>query len=65
MKSTAGRFLPARLPVRNWLREKIHRQGYRHEAEALIRAVTGQGLTDVDFVEALRSKYSALYGVAL
>ncbi|MCC6332575.1 MAG: carboxypeptidase M32 [Myxococcales bacterium] len=53
------------LPVRNWLREKIHRQGYRHEAEALIRAVTGQGLTDVDFVEALRSKYSALYGVAL
>ncbi|MEW5739239.1 MAG: carboxypeptidase M32 [Myxococcota bacterium] len=53
------------LPVRNWLRDKIHSQGYRHEAEALIRSVTGQGLTDVDFVESLRSKYSALYGVSL
>jgi carboxypeptidase Taq len=53
------------LPVRNWLRERVHNQGYRFEAEDVIRSVTGQGLTDADFVESLRGKYSSLYGVSL
>lgn len=53
------------LPLKNWLRTNIHVQGYRLDAEPLMQRVTGQGLTDVDFVEALRSKYAALYGVTL
>lgn len=52
-------------PLKNWLRHHVHTQGYRHDAEVLIRSVTGQGLTDVDFVEALRAKYAALYGITL
>jgi carboxypeptidase Taq len=30
-----------------------------------VRAVTGEGLTDRDFVAYLRGKYGALYGVPL
>ncbi len=50
-------------PVLRWLREKVHREGYRHDAEALVTRVTGRGLTDADFVEYLRVKYGALYGM--
>jgi carboxypeptidase Taq len=50
-------------PVKNWLREKIHREGYRIEAEALITRVTGAGLNDDDFVSYLKQKYGTLYGI--
>lgn len=52
-------------PLLEWLREGIHRQGYRLEAEALVQKATGAGLTDVDFVDYLKRKYGALYGVSL
>jgi carboxypeptidase Taq len=53
------------LPLRDWLRTHVHSQGFRLPAEELIRQVTGQGLTDVDFLEYLRARYSALYGISL
>jgi len=53
------------LPLRDWLRERIHRQGFRLPAEARVREVTGQGLTDADFIGYLRAKYGVLYGVTL
>jgi carboxypeptidase Taq len=53
------------VPLRDWLRSQVHRQGYRKPAEELIRDVTGNGLTDADFLGYLRGKYSALYGVSL
>ncbi|WP_224372606.1 carboxypeptidase M32 [Hyalangium versicolor] len=53
------------LPLTDWLRTHIHSQGFRLPAEELIRQVTGQGLTDVDFLQYLRGKYSALYGTSL
>lgn len=53
------------LSLRDWLRTHIHSQGFRLPAEDLIRQVTGQGLTDVDFLAYLRSKYGALYGTSL
>jgi carboxypeptidase Taq len=53
------------LPLRDWLRTHVHRQGYRLPAEDLVHQVTGRGLTDVDFLEYLRVKYGALYGVSL
>ncbi|HSP78425.1 MAG TPA: carboxypeptidase M32 [Myxococcaceae bacterium] len=53
------------LPLRDWLRAQVHSQGYRQPAEALVRQVTGQGLTDTDFLDYLKSKFGALYGVAL
>jgi carboxypeptidase Taq len=53
------------LPLRDWLREKVHSQGYRLPAEQLVEQVTGEGLTDVPFLQYLRQKYGALYGVTL
>ena len=49
--------------IRNWLREKVHREGFRQDAEGLVTRVTGAGLTDADFVTYLQVKYGALYGV--
>lgn len=53
------------LPLRDWLREQVHRPGYRLSAEELVRKVTGQGLTDTDFLRYLKGKYGALYDVSL
>jgi carboxypeptidase Taq len=53
------------LPLRDWSRDNVHRQGYRMPAEELIRKVTGQGLTDADFLRYLKGKYGALYGISL
>ena len=52
-------------PLRDWLRTHVHAEGYRLPAEERVRQVTGQGLTDVDFLAYLQSKYGALYGVTL
>ncbi len=53
------------LPLRDWLRTHVHAQGFRMPAEELVRGVTGQGLTDTDFLAYLKEKYGALYGVSL
>ncbi len=53
------------LSLRDWLRANVHSQGFRLPAEELVRGVTGQGLTDTDFLAYLREKYGALYGVSL
>ena len=53
------------IPLRDWLRTNVHAEGYRLPAEDLVRKVTGQGLTDTDFLAYLKSKYGALYGVSL
>jgi carboxypeptidase Taq len=53
------------LPLRDWLRARIHREGFRYFAEDLVTKVTGRGLTDEDFIGYLRAKYSELYGVSL
>jgi carboxypeptidase Taq len=52
-------------PLRDWLRIHVHSQGYRQPAEDLVRTVTGQGLTDKDFLAYLKSKYGAIYGLSL
>jgi len=53
------------LPLRDWLRARVHREGYRFYAEDLVKKVTGRGLTDEDFIAYLRAKYSELYGISL
>ncbi|MBZ4410473.1 carboxypeptidase M32 [Myxococcus sp. XM-1-1-1] len=53
------------LPLRDWLRDRVHQHGFRLPAEERVRVVTGQGLTDADFLTHLRSKYGALYGITL
>jgi carboxypeptidase Taq len=53
------------LPLRDWLRQKVHREGYRYPAEELVRRICGRGLTDDDFVRYLTAKYSELYRIAI
>jgi carboxypeptidase Taq len=51
------------LPVRDWLRQKIHGPAHLRDAEDTVRAATGEGLTERPFVEYLWKKYGDLYGV--
>jgi len=51
------------VPLREWLREKIHRRGRELPPRELCRAVTGQDLAVAPFLEALAGKYGALYDI--
>jgi carboxypeptidase Taq len=50
-------------PLREWLRENIHRQGKRYRANELVKAVTGRDLSPEPFVRYLQMKYKPLYGI--
>jgi carboxypeptidase Taq len=50
-------------PLREWLREKIHRHGRRLSAAELVKQVTGRPLSADPLVEHLRAKYAALYNL--
>ncbi len=51
-------------PILDWLRQHVHHQGFRFDAETVVTRATGAGLTDVDFIEAITTRYGALYGVS-
>ena len=51
------------LPLREWLRERIHRHGMRWKPAELIEKVTGEPPTARFFNEYLANKFGALYGV--
>ncbi len=51
------------LPLRDWLRRKIHGPAHLRDAEETVRAATGEGLTERPFVDYLWKKYGDLYGV--
>lgn len=72
--AAAGRALPGLedaiaagdlAPLRGWLAENVYRVGRRKEAEEIVRDATGEGLTDRDFERYVKTKYGALYGIAL
>ncbi|MBI5866433.1 MAG: carboxypeptidase M32, partial [Planctomycetes bacterium] len=50
--------------LREWLREKIHRQGKRYRATELVKVVTGCELSHEPFIEYLETKFKPLYGLA-
>jgi len=49
-------------PLRDWLRENIHRHGRRYSAAELVRRATGRELSPEPLVRHLRSKLEPLYG---
>lgn len=51
-------------PLRDWLREKVHRQGQRYRAAELVDRVTGKPLSPGPLLDHLRSKLGPLYGFA-
>lgn len=53
-------------PLREWLREKVHRLGsVPPNGDALMVAVTGEPLNVGIFLKYLKDKYGKLYGVAV
>lgn len=50
------------VPLREWLRIKIHCQGQRYRAADLVVAVTGRPLRPGPLLDHLRGKYALLYG---
>ncbi len=50
------------IPMREWLREKIHIHGKRYRANDLCKRVTGKPLDYRPLVEYMNGKYSEIYG---
>ena len=50
-------------PLRDWLRDKIHRHGQRYSAAELVKRVTGRELSSAPLLAHLRAKYGELYGI--
>ena len=50
------------MPLLDWLRRKIHRQGRTYAAAELIRRASGRPPTPEPFVQYVSSKYGTLYG---
>jgi carboxypeptidase Taq len=55
----AGQFVP----LREWLREKIHRKGQSVTAAELVKQVTGKPLSHQPLIDHLRNKLGRLYGI--
>jgi carboxypeptidase Taq len=49
-------------PLRDWLREHVHRHGRRHEPTELCRLATGAPLSSEPFLAHLERKLAAVYG---
>jgi carboxypeptidase Taq len=49
--------------LKEWLTEKIHRQGQRYRANEMCRRITGQSLDHRPFISYLRDKFAPLYGL--
>jgi carboxypeptidase Taq len=53
------------LPLREWLREHVHRHGAKFTTQELLRRVVGKPIEVGPFVGYLKAKLSDVYGVAL
>ncbi|MEW6217080.1 MAG: carboxypeptidase M32 [Candidatus Bipolaricaulota bacterium] len=48
-------------PIREWLRENVHRHGRVYLPEDLVKRVTGSGLSAQPFLRYVRAKYGEVY----
>jgi carboxypeptidase Taq len=53
------------LPLREWLREQVHRHGAKFPTQELLQRVVGKPIEVGPFVSYLKAKLSDVYGVAL
>jgi carboxypeptidase Taq len=51
------------LPLRDWLRARVHRHGRRYSAAELVRRITGEGISHGPLMRHLRDKFAPLYGL--
>ena len=50
-------------PLREWLRDNVHRHGMRYRAAHLCERVTGQSLSVKPFMDYVRARFRPLYGL--
>ncbi|MDX1747369.1 MAG: carboxypeptidase M32, partial [Halobacteriales archaeon] len=50
-------------PIREWLRDHIHRHGSRYTTPELVREATGEDYTADYFLDYARGKFGDLYGL--
>ena len=53
------------MPLRDWLRENVHRHGAKFSTSELLDRVVGGPIAVGPFVSYLKAKLSDVYGVAL
>jgi carboxypeptidase Taq len=51
-------------PLREWLRENVHRHGKRYRAGELVKVVSGRDLSPQPFIDYLNAKFKPLYGLS-
>jgi carboxypeptidase Taq len=51
------------MPLREWLRDNVHRQGKRYRANDLVKLVSGRDLSPQPFLDYLNAKFKPLYGL--
>jgi carboxypeptidase Taq len=51
------------MPLKEWLNQRIHREGQRYRAGDLVARVTGEPLTPRHLLDHLSEKFGALYGI--
>ncbi|GIV08267.1 MAG: hypothetical protein KatS3mg019_0358 [Fimbriimonadales bacterium] len=59
LSSEQGEFTP----LLEWLREKVHQQGQRYSAKALIQRITGNPPSAEPLVAYFQRKFAPLYGL--
>ena len=52
-------------PLREWLREHVHRHGAKFESAQLLQRVVGGPISVGPFVSYLKAKLSDVYGIDL
>lgn len=52
-------------PLREWLKEKIHKYGRMETQKEIVKRVTGEPLNPKYFIDYIKEKYSKIYNVAL
>jgi carboxypeptidase Taq len=50
-------------PLREWLRENVHRHGRKFSSKEVVERVTGGPIEVGPYVDYLRAKYGDLYGL--
>ncbi len=51
------------LPLREWLRENIHRHGRKYKSAEMTKKLTGEGLDARYHIDYLENKYSSIYEI--
>lgn len=51
-------------PIKQWLNQKVHREGKRYWAQDLVKQATGEDLNPNYFVTYLKEKFGPIYGVS-